>query len=102
MPTQLLSWRVADTSRKQARSREADAKAQQRMLKGNEDATRATGAGKHEGRAAVQHSKRPEPELNQEDAAGRIARRQVVITKGRRLAVRAVSTHQGRAVEVAS
>ena len=29
-----------------------------------------TGAGKHEGRAAVRHSKRPEPELNQEDAAG--------------------------------
>lgn len=38
------------------------------MLKDNEDATGATGAGKHEGRAAVQHSKRPEPELNQEDA----------------------------------
>lgn len=39
------------------------------MLKGNEDATGATGAGKHEGRAAVRHSKIPEPELNQEDAA---------------------------------
>lgn len=27
-----------------------------------------TGAGKHEGRAAVRHSKIPEPELNTEDA----------------------------------
>ena len=30
----------------------------------------ATGAGKHKGRAAARHSKRPEPELNTEDAAG--------------------------------
>ena len=55
---QLLSWRVADTSRKQARSREADAKARLRMLKGNEDATGATGAGKHEGRAVARHRDR--------------------------------------------
>ena len=61
------SARARKIGRKQARSREADAKARLRMLKGNED---ATGAGKHEGRAAVRHSKRPEPELNQEDAAG--------------------------------
>ena len=62
------SARARKIGRKQARSREADPKARLRMLKGNEDATGATGAGKHEGRAAARHSKRPEPELNQEDA----------------------------------
>ena len=45
-----------------------------------------TGAGKHEGRAAVQHSKRPEPELNQEDAPAD-SRQQAVDTKDRRRVV---------------
>lgn len=44
-----------------------------------------TGAGKHEGRAAVRHSKRPEPDLNQEDAPADST--QAVITKDRRRVV---------------
>ena len=101
MPAQLLSWRAADTSRKQARSREADAKARLRMLKGNEDATGATGAGKHEGRAAARHSKRPEPELNQEDTAGRITDRQVAGARqvvSRRVAITRDKQHANRDV----
>lgn len=51
---------------KRTRLRIADRRPRQRRvtMKGT------TGAGKHEGCAAVRHSKIPEPELNTEDAAG--------------------------------
>ena len=64
-----------------------------------EEATGATGAGNHEGRAAVRHSKRPEPELNTEDApadstqAGNNHQKQAV--GQRKLAPRAQQRWQG-------